>query len=81
MPHRKQPAGWCVFGPSDRAGRPIASGKDATIAKTVRKARTALPPVAFGLEMFIAVSLVYFAMFFPMSRYSQHLETKLDVRR
>ena len=34
----------------------------------------------FGLEMFIAISLIYFAMFFPMSRYSQHLEARLDKR-
>lgn len=35
----------------------------------------------FALEMFIAISLIYFAMFFPMSRYSRHLERKLDARR
>lgn len=32
---------------------------------------------AFGLEMLVAVSLVYFAMCFAMSRYSQRLEARL----
>jgi hypothetical protein len=29
---------------------------------------------SFGIEMFIAISLVYFAICFSMSKYSQHLE-------
>jgi general L-amino acid transport system permease protein len=36
---------------------------------------------SYGLEMFVAVSLVYFALFFPMSRYSLHIEAKLNSRR
>jgi general L-amino acid transport system permease protein len=36
---------------------------------------------SYGLEMFIAVSLVYFALFFPMSRYSQYVEARLSPRR
>jgi general L-amino acid transport system permease protein len=35
----------------------------------------------YGLEMFLAVSLIYFALFFPMSRYSQNIEAKLNSRR
>jgi general L-amino acid transport system permease protein len=32
---------------------------------------------AFGLEMFIAISLVYFVLCFSMSKYSQRIETRL----
>jgi general L-amino acid transport system permease protein len=35
---------------------------------------------AFGLEMFIAISLVYFVFCFSMSKYSQHLEARLGRR-
>jgi general L-amino acid transport system permease protein len=36
---------------------------------------------AFGIEMFIAVSLVYFAICFSMSRYSQWLEARWSRER
>jgi general L-amino acid transport system permease protein len=36
---------------------------------------------SYGLEMFIAISLIYFALFFAMSRYSHYLENHLNVRR
>jgi general L-amino acid transport system permease protein len=32
---------------------------------------------AFGFEMLVAISLVYFVICFSLSRYSQHLETRL----
>ena len=32
---------------------------------------------SFGLEMFVAISLVYFTICFSMSKYSQHLEAGL----
>ena len=36
---------------------------------------------SFGVEMFIAVSLIYFAFCFSMSKYSQRLEARLDAHR
>lgn len=36
---------------------------------------------SFGVEMFIAVSLIYFAFCFSMSKYSQRLEAKLNAHR
>jgi general L-amino acid transport system permease protein len=36
---------------------------------------------AFGLEMFIAISLVYFVFCFSMSKYSQHIEARLQGGR
>jgi general L-amino acid transport system permease protein len=36
---------------------------------------------AFGLEMFIAISLVYFVLCFSMSKYSQRIETRLHRGR
>ena len=36
---------------------------------------------AFGLEMLVAISLIYFAICFSLSRYSQHLEARLAQRR
>ena len=32
----------------------------------------------FGLEMFIAISLIYFVFCFSMSRYSKYIETRLE---
>jgi general L-amino acid transport system permease protein len=35
---------------------------------------------SFGIEMFVAISLVYFVICFSMSKYSQHLEASLHIR-